>query len=84
MNEILQYLKIHGEKLDTEIAAAVGFSLDTTRIHLSELAAKHEIMLCKSTRYDKGEAIEGVRCRLAGFVVRAKPGAKPRVNLKLS
>ena len=84
MNEIIQYLKIHGEKLDTEIAAAVGFSLDVTRRHLAELAAKKEVMVCQSTRYEKGKPIEGISCRLTGFIMHAKPGAKPRVNLKLS
>ena len=38
MNEILQYLKKHGEQLDSEIAVATGNSLATVRRHLSELS----------------------------------------------
>ena len=40
MNEIIQYLKAHGEKLDTEIAAATGLLIEAIRIQLTELAAK--------------------------------------------
>jgi hypothetical protein len=83
-NKILQYLKIHGEKLDTEIAAAVDISLAQTRLHLTELAAKREIMVCDSIRFENGKKIEGIRCRLSGFIPKAKPGAKSKVQLKLS
>ena len=37
MNEILQYLKANGEKLDAEIAAAVGLSLAKVHAYLAEL-----------------------------------------------
>jgi len=83
-NQILQYLKSHGECLDTEIATGTGIPLANIRQHLSELAAKHEVMVCDSTRFEKGKKIEHVICRLSGFVVKAKPGAKPKVQLKLS
>ena len=50
MDEILQYLKNHGEKLDMEIAIATGISLTNVRLHLSELATKGEIMTCHLIR----------------------------------
>ena len=84
MKEILQYLKTHGERLDTEIAAATGISLANVHIHLSELAAKGEIMVCHSTRFEKGKKIEGVSCRLAGYIPPAAPGRKSKAQLKLS
>jgi DeoR/GlpR family transcriptional regulator of sugar metabolism len=85
MKEILQHLKKHGEQLDSEIATAVGSSLATVRLHLSELTAKGEVMSCHSIKYVKGKKIEGIRCRLAGYVPPASPGRKStRVNLKLS
>ena len=84
MNEILQYLKIHGERLDAEIAQAVGLSLVNVRKQLAELAAKGEIMSYQSTRYENGKKIEGIRCRLAGFIPPAAPGRKSKVQLKLS
>ena len=85
MNEILQYLKAHGEKLDTEIAAATGISIEAIRIQLTELAAKSEVMVCQSTRYVKGKKIESMSGRISGFIPKAAPGRKSaRVNLKLS
>jgi transcription initiation factor IIE alpha subunit len=55
MKEILQYLKTHGERLDTEIAEATGISLTKVRLLLSELAAKGEIMSCHSIRAKKSK-----------------------------
>jgi len=79
MEEILQYLKKHGDRLDKEIAEATGISLTNVRLHLSELAAKGEIMVCSSIRFEKGEKIEGIRCRLSGYIPPAAPGRKPKV-----
>lgn len=84
MEAILQYLKKHGDQLDKEIAAATGLSLANVRLHLSELAAKGEIMVCRSIRFEKGKEIEGIRCRLAGYIPPAAPGRKPKAQLKLS
>jgi hypothetical protein len=84
LKSILQYLKTHGERLDTEIAAATGLTLANARAQLIDLAAKREIMVCYSTRYEKGKAIEGMKCRLAGFIPPAAPGRKPKTQLKLS
>lgn len=79
MEEILQYLKKHGDRLDKEIAVATGISLTNVRLHLSELAAKGEIMVCSSTRFEKGEKVEGIRCRISGYIPPAAPGRKPKI-----
>lgn len=84
MNEILQYLKTNGERLDTEIAEATGISLAKVRVHLAELAAKGGIMVCHTIRFEKGKKIEGISCRLAGYIPPASPGRKSKVQLKLS
>lgn len=83
MNPILKYLKTHGERLDTEIAGAIGVSVANVRIQLSELAAKGEVMACLSTRYEKGKKIEGIKCRLAGYIPPAAPGRKSKAQLKI-
>jgi DeoR/GlpR family transcriptional regulator of sugar metabolism len=83
--EILEYLKKNGEKLDSEIAEVMGISLASARSQLAELASKGEIMSCHSTRFDsKGKKIEGIKCRLAGFIPPAAPGRKSKSQLKLS
>jgi hypothetical protein len=84
MKEILQYLKTHGERLDIEIATAVGISLANVRIQLSEMTARGEVMSYQSTKFENGKKIEGVRCRVAGFIPPAAPGRKSKVQLKLS
>lgn len=84
MKEILQYLKKHGEQSDTEIAIATGISLANVRLRLSELAARGEIMACLSIKFEKGKKIEGIRCRLAGYIPPAAPGRKSKAQLKIS
>jgi transcription initiation factor IIE alpha subunit len=84
MHEILKYLKTHGERLDTEIAEAMGISLAKVRIQLTELSAEGEIMTCHIMRFEKGKKIEGLSCRLSGHIPKAAPGRKSKVQLKLS
>ena len=76
MNEILQYLSKHGQKLDIEIAAATGISLTDVRFQLSELATKGKIMTCQLTRYENEKTFEGISCRIAGCPPPAAPGRK--------
>jgi len=84
MKEILHYLKTHGERLDTEIALATGIPLAEVRLYLPELAAKGKVMACHTIRFVKGKKVEGISCRLAGYIPPASPGRKSKVQLKLS
>jgi transcription initiation factor IIE alpha subunit len=84
IKEILQYLSKHGERIDTEIAVATGMSRSNVRLYLSELASKGEIMTCLSIRYEKGKKIEGISCRLTGFIPPASPGRKSKAQTKSS
>jgi hypothetical protein len=81
MDEILLYLKKHGERLDSEIALATGTSLAKVRLHLSELSGKREVMTCHSIRYEKGKKIEGIRCRISGYIPPAAPGRKSKAQM---
>ena len=82
MHEILKFLKTHGERLDTEIAEAMGISLAKVRVQLTALSAEGEIMTCYTMRFEKGKKIEGLSCRLSGFIPKAAPGRKSKVQLK--
>lgn len=77
-NQILQYLKVHGERLDTEIAEATGISLTTAQIFLSELTANGLIMSCHLIRFENDKKIEGLTCRLAGYIPQPAPGRKTK------
>lgn len=80
MNEILEYLKTHGEMLDAEIAKAANLSLSKTRLYLTELASKGEVVAYHSTRFLEGQKIEGIRCRLSGITPKAAPGRKSKAS----
>ncbi len=84
MNEILQYLKTYGEQLDTEIAAATGISLTNVHLHLSELFVKGELVACHSIRFEKGKKVEGISCRLVGYIPPTSLRGKPKSQLTLS
>jgi transcription initiation factor IIE alpha subunit len=74
---VLQYLKKHGQLLDSEIAAATGIPLSKVRLSLTDLSARGEISKCSVTRFDDGKAIEGILCRVAGYIPPSAPGRKP-------
>ena len=84
MNEILLYLKKHGECLDTDIAAATGIPLAELHLQLAELKATNQVMLCHSTKFVKGKEVKAMICRISGYIPPAKPGAKPKVGITLS
>ncbi len=74
---ILQYLKTHGQRLDLEIADATGIPLPKVRLSLSDLSARGEISRCSVTRFNDGNPVEGMLCRIAGSIPPATPGRKP-------
>lgn len=80
MQEILKYLKDRGEKLDSEIALATGLPLEAVRRHVSALSARGEVMTCQSIRYRDGKPVEGLLCRIAGYIPPAAPGRKPKAQ----
>lgn len=80
MQEILHYLKEHGERLDTEIAAETGISLKKVRLYLPELSSKGEVIICRTTRFPNGKPVEGLLCRLAGYIPPASPGRKSKAS----
>lgn len=82
MQEILQYLKNSGERLDSEIAAATGLSLAKVRSSVTDLQARGAVMVCRSIRYKDGKEIDGILCRISGYIPPAAPGRKSKAQLK--
>jgi len=78
MEAILDYLKKGGERLDSEIAAATGISLAAVRHHVTDLQARGAVMVCRSIRYKDGKEINGLLCRVSGYVPPKAPGRKPK------
>ena len=82
MQEILQYLKnSSGERLDSEIAAATGLSLAKVRLCVTDLQARGAVMVCRSIRYKDGKEIDGILCRVSGYIPPAAPGRKSKAHL---
>jgi DNA-binding Lrp family transcriptional regulator len=82
MQEILQYLKNSGERLDSEIAAATGLSLAKVRMSVTDLQARGAVMVCRSIRYKDGKEIDGILCRISGYIPPAAPGRKSKAQLR--
>jgi hypothetical protein len=82
LQEILNYLKSRGEQLDSEIATAMGIPLESVRRHVSALSARGEVMTCQSIRFNDGKKIEGLLCRISGYIPPAAPGRKPKTQAK--
>jgi hypothetical protein len=78
MQQIQTYLKSRGEQLDSEIAEATRIPLAEVRVYLSEMAKKGDIIACHTTRFIKGEKIEGMLARVSGYTPSASPGRKPK------
>jgi hypothetical protein len=81
MQEILQYLKHNGERHDSEIATATGMSLANVRLSVSELSARGDVMVCRTIRFKDGKEIDGMLCRVSGYIPPAAPGRKPNARL---
>jgi hypothetical protein len=81
MNEaILQFLKIHGDGLDTEIAKALHLPMAQVTDHVLQLSLAGDVVCCKVTRYLNGKEIEGLSCRLSGSL--PTPARGPKVGAK--
>jgi len=78
MEAILDYLKKGGERLDSEIAAATGISLAAVRHYVTDLQARGAVMVCRSIRYKDGKEINGLLCRVSGYIPPKAPGRKPK------
>ena len=80
MNKILQYMSSQGELLDTEIASGTGIPVASVRKQLAELAARHEVVACRTIRFHNGNRFEGTIYRVAGYTPPAAPGRKPKAK----
>lgn len=82
MQQILNYLRTRGERLDAEIATDTGISLENVRQGVARLSAQGEVIVCQSTRFKDGRKTEGWLCRIAGYIPPASPGRKAKPPVK--
>ena len=82
MQEILNYLKDHGEQLDSEIAAGTGISLANVRRGVSDLSAMGEVITCHVVRFNDGKKSDGMLYRAAGYIPPPAPGRKSKAKAR--
>ncbi len=75
-DQVLSHLKKHGQLLDSEIASATGIALVQVRKSLADLAARGEISQCSVTHFHGDKRVEGIQCRISGYVPPVAPGRK--------
>lgn len=78
MTKILQCLKKHGERLDSEIAKETGMPLAAVREGAAGLAATGAVITCALTRFEKGKRIDAWLYRVSGYIPPAAPGRKAK------
>lgn len=76
--EILECLKKHGERLDSEIAEETGVPLAVVRGHAAELEAAGAVVSCTVTRFEEGARTDTWLYRVSGYIPPAAPGRKSR------
>lgn len=75
-DQVLNHLKKHGQLLDLEIASATGIALSEVRKSLADLTSRKEISQCSVTHFNGNKRIEGIQCRISGYVPPVAPGRK--------
>ena len=74
---ILEYLKKHGQVLDSDIAAETRISIANVRKSLEKLSVRGDISSCSVTYFDAGKPITRMQVRLMGTIPAVSPGRKP-------
>ena len=75
---VLECLRKHGQRLDSEIAKELHQPLAAVRKQLTDLAANGEVILCSLTRFERGSRLDAWQCRVSGYVPPLTPGRKAK------
>ena len=78
MTQILQCLKKHGQRLDSEIAKETGMPLAAVHQGAAGLTTAGLVISCSLTRFQNGKRIEGWVYRMSGYMPPAAPGRKAK------
>lgn len=73
---VLENIKKHGQRCDREIADETGIPLIQVRSSITALELTKAISSCNITNFQDGVAIEGMLCRISGYIPPAAPGRK--------
>lgn len=76
--DILSCLRKYGQRLDSEIATEVNMTIADVRKGFGRLSDSGEVIACKLTRFENGEAVDALVYRASGYFPPAAPGRKPK------
>ncbi len=76
--DILQCLRKHGQRLDSEIAEETGVALAEVRERFALLTGTGEVITCKLTRFEDGKPVDACLYRASGYFPPPAPGRKPK------
>ena len=76
--DVLECLKKHGQRLDSEIAEETGVALATVHERLDVLARSGAVIACKLTRFENGIAVDALLYRASGYFPPLAPGRRPK------
>ena len=79
MDGILQYLQHHGQRLDSEIAAAMGMEIEKVRVAISDLSADGDVLVCRSIQFKEGKPVEAMPMTMSSGSI-----ARPSINRSFS
>jgi DNA-binding IclR family transcriptional regulator len=77
-SRVLDYLRHHGQGVDSEIASALGMPLPRVHHVIESLSAQGQVLVCRTTQFCGGARVETLLCRVSGYVPPARPGRKPK------
>ena len=80
LTQILQCLKKHGQRLDSELANETGVPIAKVRQRLAELAATGAVITCTLTRFEQGKRFDGLVARMSGWAPPPAPGRKAKLQ----
>jgi hypothetical protein len=81
IDAVLTHLKKHGQLLDSEISLATGISVPDVRAAVAALSVRGSVSLCDVTKFEDGQPVERILCRVSGFYPPAAPGRKPSIKI---
>ena len=68
MDIVLEDLRKHGQRLDLEISSDTGLPIAEVHRSLEALVKAGSVTTLKLTRFQRGQRIEALQCRFAGYL----------------
>src|SRR5688572_22349440 len=78
---ILQYLRVSGAQLDSQIAVGTDTPIADVRAVLRELSNTRDLITSHVTRFEEGKKIEGTLYRASPFIPPPRLGRKSKAQI---